>query len=77
MVELVYTHTLTLYVLGHVGLDPNPLYVYLAHHNVHAASNEENYTLQSPAASVAFYNTTKLDTFVYINFENVNYVLSN
>jgi hypothetical protein len=42
---------------------PAPLYVYLAHHNVHGAVNLPEYALQAPEATVGLYNTTVNDTF--------------
>jgi hypothetical protein len=41
-----------------------PLYLYLAYHNVHGATNNApNFSLQAPAATVALYNRTELDTY--------------
>ena len=49
---------------GAANRQDKPLYMYLAHFNVHGAvQTNNNFTLQAPFATVQRYNATALDTY--------------
>jgi len=61
--RLIHEHGARYAAGGSAAARP-PLYMYLAHHNVHGAvQTNSNFSLQAPAATVALYNTTALDTY--------------